>query len=112
MRKVPMQMETVDASTGQTVKKETVHMGLVPPRSGLCSVCAVDHRPEEPHNAQSMFYLYAFYGAHQRWPTWADAIAHCSPPMQVAWKAELVRRQAWTVPAEGAPIAMAYERQP
>lgn len=80
-------------------------MMLLPPRPGVCPICAVDHPPELPHNAQSMYYQYRFYGVRGRWPTWADAVAHCSAVMQQQWRSELESRGAWSEPADGQPIA-------
>lgn len=53
---------------------------------GKCQECATEHTPDFPHNAQSMAYQYDFYGKHGRWPTWGDAMAHCTPEMQEQWK--------------------------
>ena len=44
---------------------------------GTCPECAVKHDPEQPHNRDSLTYQYKFYDQHGRWPTWADAMAHC-----------------------------------
>jgi hypothetical protein len=62
---------------------------LLPPCPDACQECAVKHPPEIPHNQQSLFYQYHFYAEHGRWPTWDDAMAHCSPEIQTLWKAEL-----------------------
>lgn len=78
---------------------------LLPPKPGTCAVCAYDHAPRNPHNAQSMYYQYRFYGGRGRWPTWADAVAHCAPWMKRAWERELRKRNAWTEPEDGEPIA-------
>lgn len=43
---------------------------LLPPPKGTCPECAINHAPELPHNQQSLFYQYSFYGKHGRWPTW------------------------------------------
>jgi len=80
-------------------------MLLLPPKPGTCPACAVDHPPEHPHNAQSMYYQYRFYGLRGRWPTWADAVAHCDAPMQDYWKPQLTKQDAWTEPSDGQPIA-------
>lgn len=45
---------------------------------GTCPMCAVKHDPEMPHNQQSLAYQYKFYDEHGRWPTWHDAMEHCS----------------------------------
>lgn len=80
-------------------------MMLLPPPPDKCPVCAHDHEPDWPHNAQSLYYLYRFYGLRGRWPTWADAIAHCDGPMREHWERELRARGAWTEPDDGQPIA-------
>jgi len=80
-------------------------MELLPPKPGTCPICATDHLPSEPHNAQSLYYQYRFLASHGRWPTWADAVAHCAPEVQAQWRAELEKLDAWTEPADGEPIA-------
>ncbi len=62
---------------------------LLPAAPGTCPECAVAHRPEDPHNAQSLSYQYSFYGQHGRWPTWTDAMAHCTEEMRARWIEEL-----------------------
>jgi hypothetical protein len=110
IRPVPSTVTTVDMATGKETTKP-MNWGLLPPAAGKCQVCAGEHAPHEPHNAQSLYYQYAFYGATnpQRWPTWADAVAHCSPGMQARWKEELTGHHTgnrWTEPPEGvAPVA-------
>lgn len=64
---------------------------LLPPAPGLCQECAVKHEPEQPHNQRSLYYQYRFYRKNGRWPTWADALAHCSPEVVDAWIDELGR---------------------
>lgn len=81
-------------------------MQLLPPKPGTCPICAVDHKPEDPHNAQSLYYQYRFYGVRGRWPTWADAMAHCDPQIRARWEQALRDRGAWTAPKDGSePIA-------
>lgn len=65
---------------------------LLSPAPDKCQECAVAHRPEDPHNQQSLFYQYRFYGQHGRWPTWADALAHCDARMRESWTTELRKR--------------------
>lgn len=79
-------------------------MMLLPPAPGTCPACAVKHREDEPHNCQSLYYQYRFYGLRGRWPTWADAIAHCDQDMKAYWREALTQQNAWTEP-EGEPIA-------
>jgi len=66
--------------------------GLMPAAPGTCPECAVDHPPELPHNQQSLFYQYKFYNDHGRWPTWEDAMSHCSEDMKTIWREELRKR--------------------
>lgn len=64
---------------------------LLPPKKDVCQSCAVKHPPEHPHNQQSLYWQYWFYGQHQRWPKWEDAMAHCTPEMQQFWVTELAK---------------------
>lgn len=52
---------------------------------GTCPECAVEHDPRMPHYRDSLTYQYKFYDQHGRWPTWADAMAHCDPKVKEAW---------------------------
>lgn len=61
-------------------------------KAGTCQECAIVHDPAQPHNQQSLHYQYSFYADNGRWPTWADAMAHCSPEIQEKWKAALKER--------------------
>ena len=68
------------------------HLGafsLLPAAPGTCPECAVVHPPEEPHDQQSLFYQYKFYNDHGRWPTWEDAMRHCSEEAKTLWREEL-----------------------
>jgi hypothetical protein len=56
---------------------------------GACPECAVKH---EPHNKDSITYQFWYRGTHGRWPTWTDAMAHCSDDMKERWKQELAAR--------------------
>lgn len=60
-------------------------LGLLPAKEGTCSQCAVKHEPEQPHNRDSMFYQYRFYNEFGRWPTWVDAMEHCSFEVKDHW---------------------------
>ena len=77
-------------------------MLLLPPPKDSCPVCAHKHDPAHPHNAQTMYYQYRFYGLRGRWPTWADAAAHCTPEMVEFWKDALGTN--WTEPPEGTEV--------
>jgi len=80
-------------------------MQLLPPPEGTCPICAVAHAPEAPHNAQSVYYQYRFYGVRGRWPTWADAVAHCEPETRTRWEHLLRERGVWSEPEDGEVIA-------
>ena len=64
--------------------------GRVP--EGTCEMCATAHDPSYPHNLQSLAYQYKFYDRNGRWPTWKDAMAHCTPEMKEAWTKALEER--------------------
>lgn len=65
-------------------------LNRVPP--GTCPACAVKHAEDQPHNQQSLHYQYYFYADHQRWPTWTDAMAHCSEEVKALWIKGLTER--------------------
>lgn len=60
-------------------------MKLLPCAPNVCQECATDHAAGEPHNQQSLYYQYHFRAQHGRWPTWKDAMAHCSDLMKSDW---------------------------
>lgn len=72
-------------------------------RNGQCAECATDHPPEYPHNQQSLYYQYMFYEKHGRWPTWVDALAHCTPEVRAMWVEELAKHGVKVPAATGAP---------
>ncbi len=64
-------------------------MHVLPPESG-CSECGREHDEGLPHDLQSMVYQYAFRNrtareGDERWPTWLDAMAHCTPATRGLW---------------------------
>jgi hypothetical protein len=58
---------------------------LLPPAADKCQVCAVKHHEAQPHNAESLYYKMWFKKQHDRWPTWKDAMAHCTEEMKAFW---------------------------
>lgn len=70
-------------------KREMIPVGgglaMLPAAPGLCEVCATEHPPELPHNQQSLFYQMRFCAEHDHFPTWHDAMAHCTPEMKARW---------------------------
>ena len=77
-------MGFLQANYGMTIVGETP--------DGTCPMCALAHDPEMPHNRYGLFYQYKFYDRYGRWPTWTDAMAHCTPEIQAFWKRELSAR--------------------
>jgi rhodanese-related sulfurtransferase len=67
-------------------------MTLLPPAGNVCQVCATGHQADQPHNAQSLYYQMAFRQQHDRWPTWKDAMSHCSPEVRGFWEKALAER--------------------
>ena len=69
---------------------ETNHLApwlLLPAAPDKCSICAVDHTPDMPHDNRSLFYQYSFFKLSGRWPTWEDAMAHCAENIKEATRA-------------------------
>ena len=87
-------MEQKATSTNNSNEKATNWM-LLPPAKDVCQECAVKHKPEEPHDATSLYYQYSFHAKHGRWPGWLDAMSHCSEEMKAAWTKELKKRGLW-----------------
>ena len=77
-------------STGdRTLTMQPKTLTLLPPAPGRCQECGIFHEPAGPHNPDSLFYQVKFFQEHERYPTWADALAHCTPDVQARWRAEL-----------------------
>jgi hypothetical protein len=70
---------------------------ILPPMDG-CGECGHEHPPELPHNPHSLTYQYTFRlreaqaGRPERWPTWSDAMAHCTESMRQDWIQALSER--------------------
>lgn len=69
----------------KTQIKNIQPMMLLPPRPDVCQICAVDHNPALPHNAQSIFYQTKFLLDKGREAIWLDAMEHCTPDMKSHW---------------------------
>lgn len=65
---------------------------LCAPGPGKCRVCAGVHDPGQPHDRDSFFYKHWFYRRHRRFPSWADAMAHCDDAVKAEAAAKLRRR--------------------
>lgn len=59
-------------------------MHILPPAPDTCQECAVKHEPSLTHDNRSLYYQVTFYNKHKRYPTWDDAMAHCSPEVKQA----------------------------
>lgn len=84
---------------GESMVKHSATI-LPPPKDG-CQECGAKHESGAPHNRDSMFYQMAFRQKHGRWPTWADAIAHCSEEIRADIKEFLEAEGLWSEPIEG-----------
>jgi len=51
---------------------------FLPSQTDVCPECLTKHAPDSPHDGDSLYYHCTFYTIYSRWPTWADAIAHCN----------------------------------
>jgi hypothetical protein len=68
-------------------------MMLLPPRADSCQICATEHEPELPHNKDSLYYQMAFTMQNPgKWPTWADAMQHCTSQMREDWTRLLLEK--------------------
>jgi len=73
---------------------------LLPCKEGVCQECATEHNEWEPHNL-CLYYQYHFHGLYGRFPTWADAMAHCSDEVKIA-TIEILKECGVTVSEVGA----------
>ena len=64
-------------------KHGMILLGKAP--EGTCPECAKKHDPGQPHDKSSLIYQYKFYDKHGRWPTWKDAMEHCSDEVKAFW---------------------------
>lgn len=103
MKTLPVKCETVDMATGEVVDSKTVPFNILPPPASACQTCGREHDPALPHDAQRLYYQYAFYAEHGRWPTWRDAVAHCSEDIRSQWEKHLREAGAWPADDEVQP---------
>ena len=96
-------MQTIDMQTGEVKSEKRNAMTLLGPAPDKCQECAVDHAHDAPHDQQSLYYQMRFHATHGRWPTWSDAMAHCTEEVKTHWRRELVammREKGMTVPED------------
>lgn len=65
---------------------------VVPPSPGMCPICAAKHDPAEPHDRDSLYYQNWFRRKHKRFPTWEDAMEHCTDDVKEKFVRCLERR--------------------
>jgi hypothetical protein len=80
---------SVDIATGEETPVEGTGFRMLPGPPGTCEWCHVKHDPAQPHNQESLPYQIRFHAINGRWPTWTDAMAHCSEELKAAWRARL-----------------------
>lgn len=73
---------------------------IMPPGPGTCRVCAAMHAPGLPHDRDSLYYQNWFHKRNGRFPTWSDAMSHCSESTRRRF-IEVLARSGITVEAEG-----------
>jgi hypothetical protein len=76
--------------------REFTSLALLPAAPGLCQECAMEHPVTAPHNQKSLHYQYHFRQRHDRWPTWDDAMAHCTDEVKSDWRRELIKHREMT----------------
>lgn len=81
---------SVDPETGEKIPIEGGGLRMLPAPPGACEWCYTKHNPEDPHNQESLSYQMKFYAINGRYPTWTDAMAHCAPETQEAWKTSII----------------------
>lgn len=62
---------------------------LLPAAPGLAKSAQANTRQISRTIGGSLYYQYKFHAAHGRWPTWVDAMAHCSEEIKEFWVEEL-----------------------
>jgi hypothetical protein len=95
--------ELVDVTTGESVPVEGGGFKMLPGPPGTCEWCHVEHDPGQPHNADSLPYQMKFHQIHGRWPTWTDAMAHCTEEVRAKWRKQLVatmRKHGMEIPED------------
>lgn len=84
-------VQTINAETGEVISEKANAATLLPPSPDVCQICATDHPFDEPHNQESLYYQYRFRATHGRWPTWTDAMAHCTKDIQTVYRIDIIK---------------------
>lgn len=77
---------------------DEIKVGPVLP--GACKQCGTMHDPEEPHDRDSLYYKNKFFKKHKRFPTWNDAMEHCTEPVREAYIKRLEKRGIYVIRKE------------
>ena len=84
---------------------------LLPPAPHLCQECAVQHEPTEPHNWESLFFM--FYCQEKGVPAGiAGAFAHCSAEVCDRWAKGMSEGGHHTLAIEIAGLSTLKKSQP
>lgn len=75
-------------------------MFILPPKEGACWICGDEHNSRDPHNAGSLLYQHRFRKRNGRYPTWADAMAHCTRKTMERWVDRLQKKGIRITPEE------------
>lgn len=59
------------------------------PKEGACRLCGEIHGAGEPHNLGSLLYQHRFRAEYGRYPTWEDAMSHCSETVKKRFRERL-----------------------
>lgn len=73
-----------------TIQREG-RLSILPPKIGSCALCGELHDKREPHNNSSILYQHKFRMKYGRYPTWEDAMGHCSLYVKKRFAEELAK---------------------
>lgn len=65
---------------------------ITAPVPGTCPVCATKHDERDPHDRDSLYYQNQFFKANKRFPSWWDAMGHCTDMTKAVWAEKLKKR--------------------
>ena len=58
---------------------------ITAPVPGACPICATKHDAHDPHDRDSLYYQNQFFKANKRFPSWWDAMSHCTDMTKTVW---------------------------
>lgn len=67
-------------------------IAILPPTPESCPYCGDKHDPRAPHNRDSIVYQHKFRRKYGRYPTWEDAMRHCSVLTKARYAEKLAER--------------------